>query len=117
MKRRYVWDRKSRRWVEFTPNLSVMSPQITPDIQPYRSAVTGEMITGRRQHREHLKRHGCEEVGNESLNLTTPQHNPSKSEIVDSIREAQRQVEWGESPTLERLREESPRYIRELGLD
>lgn len=37
------------------------------DIQPYKSMITGEMIQGRRQHREHLRQHGCIEVGNERL--------------------------------------------------
>lgn len=41
------------------------APMITADIQPYRSMVTGERIAGRAQHREHLHRHGCVEVGNE----------------------------------------------------
>lgn len=38
---------------------------VTPDIQPYRSQITGEMITSRSQHREHLRRHNCFEIGNE----------------------------------------------------
>jgi hypothetical protein len=33
--------------------------------QPYKSMKTGEMIEGRKQHREHLKQHGLVEVGNE----------------------------------------------------
>ncbi len=37
------------------------------DIQPYKSMITGEMIQGRRQHREHLRQHGVIEVGNEKL--------------------------------------------------
>lgn len=36
-----------------------------PDIQPYKSVVTGEFIGGRKQHREHLKAHNLTEVGNE----------------------------------------------------
>lgn len=36
-----------------------------PDIQPYKSMVTGEMIGSRSQHRDHLKRHNVYEVGNE----------------------------------------------------
>lgn len=44
----------------------MFAPQITTDIQPYRSMVTGERIAGRSQHREHLKQHGCVEVGNEA---------------------------------------------------
>lgn len=43
------------------------APMIMPDIAPYKSMITGEMIGGRRQHREHLRQHGCIEVGNEKL--------------------------------------------------
>jgi len=42
------------------------TPVILPDIQPYRSQLTGEMITSRSRHREHLKAHRCVEVGNDS---------------------------------------------------
>jgi hypothetical protein len=33
--------------------------------KPYKSMKTGEIVDGRKQHREHLKRHGLVEVGNE----------------------------------------------------
>ena len=42
------------------------------DIQPYKSMITGEMINGRRQHREHLRQHGCIEVGNEKITPRKP---------------------------------------------
>lgn len=35
------------------------------DIEPYRSIVTDELISGRAAHREHLRVHGMQEVGNE----------------------------------------------------
>lgn len=41
------------------------SHYVIGDIKPYKSMVTGEMITSRAQHREHLIKHGCQEVGNE----------------------------------------------------
>lgn len=41
--------------------------QILLDIQPYKSMIDGSMITSRSKHREHLKQHGCIEVGNEKL--------------------------------------------------
>lgn len=41
--------------------------QIVGEIQPYKSMITGEMIDSRAKHREHLKRHGCVELGNEPL--------------------------------------------------
>jgi hypothetical protein len=42
-----------------------VAPAILGDLRPYRSVITGEVIEGRRAHREHLKVHGCHEVGNE----------------------------------------------------
>lgn len=38
---------------------------IMPDIQPYRSTIDGSLIKSRSHHREHLREHGCIEVGNE----------------------------------------------------
>ena len=40
---------------------------VMPDIKPYKSMIDGTMITSRSQHREHLKTHGCQELGNEPL--------------------------------------------------
>lgn len=48
------------------------APYVMGDIQPYQSMVTGEMIQGRRQHREHLRQHGVIEVGNERLTPSKP---------------------------------------------
>lgn len=42
------------------------------DIQPYKSMVDGTMITSRSQHREHLQKHNCFEVGNEKMQNTPP---------------------------------------------
>jgi len=40
---------------------------IIPDIKPYKSMKTGEMITSRSHHKAHLKQHNLIEVGNEKL--------------------------------------------------
>ena len=45
------------------------APMFMPDIQPYRSQVTGEMIGSRSEHRAHLKAHKLVEVGNETKYL------------------------------------------------
>jgi len=45
----------------------ICAPMVLNDIQPYRSMVTGEWINSRSRHKEHLKDHGCIEVGNEKL--------------------------------------------------
>lgn len=48
-----------------TTERQICAPMVIADIQPYKSMLTGEMITSRSQHRDHLKSHGCVEVGNE----------------------------------------------------
>jgi putative FmdB family regulatory protein len=45
----------------------IVAPQVAADIQPYRSVIDGSLISSRSKHREHLKAHGCVEVGNEKL--------------------------------------------------
>ena len=62
-------------------------PLIMPDIAPYQSMVTGEMIGGRRQHREHLRQHGVIEVGNEldKGSLVRPQSPPGLKERLIQI--------------------------------
>jgi hypothetical protein len=47
----------------------VCAPMVMGDIQPYKSMVTGEMIQSRSSHREHLKRHHLNEIGNETKYL------------------------------------------------
>lgn len=39
---------------------------VMPDIKPYQSMIDGSLITSRSAHREHLRRHGCQEIGNET---------------------------------------------------
>ena len=43
-----------------------VAPDVMPDIQPYTSMLTGELITSRSRHREHLRERGYVEVGNDS---------------------------------------------------
>lgn len=61
------------------------------DIEPYRSMATGEIVGGRRQHREHLKANRLIEVGNEikaHLNQTRPQVDRAgiRQALVESVR-------------------------------
>ena len=41
------------------------APMVINDIKPYKSMIDGTVIKSRSHHREHLKQHGCIEVGNE----------------------------------------------------
>lgn len=70
------------------------APYVIGDSIEYKSMITGEMITGRRQHRDHLKAHGCEEVGNERLKPAAPKM-PSKGEIGREIKEVIEQLKAG----------------------
>jgi len=47
----------------------VPGPYIASDIQPYRSVIDGSMITSRSRHRNHLRQHGCIEVGDQKPDL------------------------------------------------
>jgi hypothetical protein len=55
---------------------------ILPDIQPYQSMADGSMITGRRQHREHLRQHNCIEIGNESMENKVEKPKDNRREIL-----------------------------------
>lgn len=46
------------------------SAEVYDDLKPYRSMQTGEYIESRSKHRDHLKRHGLIEVGNETSYVT-----------------------------------------------
>lgn len=59
-----------------------LSAMVMGDIQPYKSQVTGEMITSRSQHRDHLKAHRLIEVGNETKYLR-----PQRKELPPGLKE------------------------------
>lgn len=57
--------------------------QIVSDIAPYRSMVDGSMITGRAQHRTHLRDHNCIEIGNETMKTTPlPADNRKRRQVL-----------------------------------
>ena len=64
---------------------------IIGDIDPYRSTITGENIAGRRQHREHLRKHGYEEIGTDNIDeakkdLHVPPQDDKKQRTADTVR-------------------------------
>ena len=44
---------------------------VMPDIEPYTSMIDGSTISSRSRHREHLRAHGMQEVGNDQ-SITNP---------------------------------------------
>ncbi len=63
-----VYRKIKGEWVDITdgaPPREHKAPLIMEDIKPYKSTITDEWITSRSKHREHLRIHGCQEIGNE----------------------------------------------------
>jgi hypothetical protein len=60
-------------------------PYVISDLREYPSIITGEMITSRSQHREHLKAHGCVEVGNEMPRSTRRPSPPVSDDLSRAL--------------------------------
>lgn len=61
MRRRYIWDTDERRLVEVAPDYerpTIKGPAVIGDLEPFQSPIDDSAINGRRQRREHMKRHG-----------------------------------------------------------
>ncbi len=43
----------------FAMNRQIVAPMLRPDYEPYKCPITGDLIQGRRQHEENLRKHGC----------------------------------------------------------
>jgi hypothetical protein len=65
MRTRYVW--REGDMIEISVEHPGAKPkvQVMPDIGGYKSMADGSWISSRSQHREHLRRHNCIEIGNE----------------------------------------------------
>ena len=66
----------------------VDAPAVQADIAGYQSMATGEWISSRSQHREHLNRHSLVEVGNESIapkQMTVPKQEDRKRLIAELV--------------------------------
>lgn len=72
-------------------------PYIIGDNVCYRSMVDGSMITGRRQHRDHMREHGVIEVGNEKVS-SAPKSASRPGEVAADIKTAIEQAKSGYVP-------------------
>lgn len=68
-------------------------PFIMGDIQPYQSMKTGEIIMGRRQHREHMREHKLVEIGNEKVKPRQPVY-PTEASVRADIVKSLKQHGW-----------------------
>ena len=85
---------------------------VMPDIKPYKSMITGEIITSRSKHREHLRRHGCIEVGNEIVSAKgIPDTNPQgRKELIKHLVNQHTDSTWRKMMRREvQMRQDNPR--------
>mgnify|MGYP001564967467 CR=1 FL=1 len=73
------------------PQRESQGPMVMGDIKPYRSMIDGSEITSRSKHREHLRAHGCIEIGNETKYLQ-PKPLQSPPGLKETIIRATEQV-------------------------
>ena len=57
-----------RSWIEKEKQARRFAPMVTSDIGGYISQIDGSWIGSRSKHRDHLKRHGMVELGNDVIN-------------------------------------------------
>lgn len=84
---RFIWDDQKKELVPFDEYVQPESKTayVLGDIQPYQSMATGEMIMGRRQHREHMKNHGLVEIGNETKYISQRKELSAPSGLREAI--------------------------------
>ena len=72
-------------------------PMVIDDIQPYRSMADGSIITSRSKHREHLKTHGCVEIGDQVHHLQVQRptfESPARKELIRAQIDAMSHAEF-----------------------
>jgi hypothetical protein len=82
--------RKARRNTPHPARSDLPCPYIAPDRVEYKSTITGEQITSRRQHREHLKRHGYVERGSDEPKIASKEvkHQRRRKQLTSDLRDA-----------------------------
>jgi len=86
---RYIQDPKTHKLIpadEYYTQENA-SAYIMADYQPYQSMVTGEMIEGRKAHREHLKQHNLVVAEQNSARPQTPDGGRLKEQIARQVYE------------------------------
>lgn len=86
----FIWDDKQGKMIPkeeyYANHEKVEAHMIMPDIQPYKSMVTGEEISSRSKHRQHLSRHGLIEVGNETKYLKNQPKKMDDKKLRETLR-------------------------------
>lgn len=102
---RSYWNKEKKCMVEGSPDPSHISKALdnfTSDvIDPTESMINGKHYSSKSRLRRHYKDHGKREVGNDYLNATEPRDDTPIASAEDDIREAKRQIQWGEAKNSE----------------
>jgi hypothetical protein len=61
------------------------APMVQSDISGYISQIDGSWIDSKSKHRNHLKQHGCIEVGNEKMSNATPKQDQQLKQRIAEI--------------------------------
>ena len=116
MRTKYLAD-ENGHWIpesEFRPKAQA-GVMVMGDIEPYQSMITGEIISSRSTHRQHLRDHNCYEIGNEHEKMYKAYDNipdvapQQRKEIIRAQVDAVSHDEWKRmvKRDLDRIRWES----------
>ena len=87
MKRTFIQDPETGQLIDATNyERTTITPMVQGDIQPYKSMIDGSWITSRSQHREHLRKHGCREVGNDVHSMLEHYKRNTSSDVAPQQR-------------------------------
>ena len=69
-------------------NVRAQTAHIQPDIEPFKSPITGEVIRGRGHLRQHMKEHGVTNIGDYSNEYFQKKHIERSRTITGQTKEA-----------------------------
>ncbi len=111
MRRSYAW--RNGQLVEITPDELEALPQIMPDVKEFKSS-DGAMIGGRAQWREHLKRTGTREAGQNEIRNLEEKWNKRRAEFQQKVGSQPEHVRETEAPVVEARQTEPTRLDSEM---
>jgi hypothetical protein len=89
---RQHWQKKKEKRADLP------APYVMSDIKEFQSPIDGQQITTRSQLRQHLKDHGCIEIGNERIKSPQRDEKAEREEIAKDIKDAIEMVRAGHIP-------------------
>ena len=88
---RYIQDPKTHKLIPadeyYSGQDNISLPYIVEDYKPYQSMVTGEMIEGRKAHREHLLKHNVVVAEQNSARPAVQNQQKLKEQIARQVYE------------------------------